>query len=106
MYALSILRLFSLSRSAMVSGGLLGVIVVLIVAYLVSATALMRADLSVQSKQTALANAKQESTELQIRFAEVGSLQQILDRSASLSYTDAGRVYYIERVSDTAVAVR
>lgn len=106
MQALSLLRLFAANRPAMVSGGLMGLIVVLVVAYLLSATAVMRADFSIQQKQSALAEAKSATTELQIRFAEVGSLQQILDRSAVLSYTNAGQVYYIERASDTAVAVR
>ncbi|MEX0916613.1 MAG: hypothetical protein WDZ44_00735 [Candidatus Spechtbacterales bacterium] len=106
MYTLSFLRLFTANRPAMVSGGLMGLIVVLVGAYLISATAVMRADFSIQQKQSELADAKRETIELQIRFAEVGSLQQILDRSASLSYTNAGQVYYIERAPSTAVAVR
>lgn len=106
MYQLSFLNSFASQRSALMSGGLLALVIALVVAYALSATALMRADLSLQQEQNAIADAKEETTALQIRFAEVGSLQQISERSASLSYTSAGQVYYIERASDTAFAVR
>jgi len=106
MYQFSFLNSFSSHRPVFVSGGLVALVAVLLAAYALSATALMRADLSLQQKQNAITDAKEETTNLQIRFAEVGSLQQISERSASLSYTSAGQVYYIERASDTAVAVR
>lgn len=102
----SALRTFNYERSALLTLGLVALLGALVVGYVLSATALMRADYALQSAREGIAEAKEETARLQIRFSEVGSLQQIMERSASLAYTPVETVHYIERSTLSAFAVR
>jgi len=66
----------------------------------------MGSDYALEDLENKIAAVRTQTDSLQIELSETNSLQQILERSSSLSYTQITKVHYIERSGSAPFAAR
>ena len=78
----------------------------LFVAYALLAANALRAEYAIEDMNDRAKEVRKEVDQLRIRLSEVSSLDYVLERSDTLSYTEIQNVSYIERPSDSPFAAR
>ncbi|MEX0877728.1 MAG: hypothetical protein WDZ40_02575 [Candidatus Spechtbacterales bacterium] len=79
---------------------------ILFVVYALLAANALRVEYATEDMNDRVKEARKEVGQLRIDLSEVSSLDYVLERSDSLSYTEVQNVSYIERPSDSPFAAR
>lgn len=84
----------------------MAIAVLLFLTYGLLAANALRAEYKIEDLEKKIVDVQKASDELRIGLSEVSSLDYVLERSGSLSYTEVESVSYIEKVSTPPFAAR
>jgi len=76
---------------------LISIFVIVVVGYIITATALMERDYAIKDLHNQITAAQTESRNLQITMSQESSLEHLLEASLSSSYAAISSVHYVER---------